>query len=78
MSSSELRKKLIDKIQSTKDDRLLEEVYRLLDLDKENLEVYKLNDDQKFIVNEARFQIKNGQHLTDEQSNKEIDEWLSK
>ncbi|WKZ59616.1 MAG: hypothetical protein QY309_17365 [Cyclobacteriaceae bacterium] len=78
MSTVELRKRLIDKIQKTQDERILEEAYRLLDLETEDIEIYQLNDDQKKAINEARQQIKNGQFLTEEQANKEIDEWLNK
>jgi tRNA A22 N-methylase len=78
MSTVELRKRLIDKIQTTKDERILEEAYRLLEIETEDIEIYKLNDDQKRAISEARQQIKNGQFLTDEQANKEIDEWLNK
>lgn len=78
MSTVELRKRLIDKIQKTKDERILEEAFRLLELETEDIEIYKLNDDQKKAINEARQQIKNGQFLTEEQANKEIDEWLNK
>lgn len=38
----------------------------------------KLNDDQKNVINEGEQQIKNGQFLTDEQANKKIEEWLNK
>lgn len=78
MSTVELRKRLIDKIQHTQDERILEEVYRLLELDAEDTEIYRLNDDQKKAINEAREQVKSGQFLTEEQANKEIDEWLNK
>ena len=78
MSTVELRKRLIEKIQKTENENLLLEAYRLLELENEDLEVYKLSDEQINVVNEARQQIKNGQYLTDDQANKDIDEWLSK
>lgn len=78
MSTLELRKRLIEKIQKTDNESLLREVYRLLELETEDIEVYKLSNDQKDAVNEARQQIKKGQFLTSDQANKEIDEWLSK
>ncbi len=78
MSTTELRRRLIDKIQKTENEDLLAEVYRLLELETEDIEMYKLNSDQKKAISEARQQITSGQFLTDEQSNKEIDEWLSK
>ncbi len=78
MSTIELRKRLIDKIHKTKDERILEEAYRLLELETEDIEIYRLNLDQKEAISEARQQVKNGQFLTEDQANKEIDEWLSK
>ncbi len=78
MSTIELKKRLIDKIQKTENEGLLEEAYRLLELETSDIEIYKLSDNQKLIVEESRQQIKNGQFLTDEQANKEIDEWLNK
>lgn len=78
MSTTELRKRLIDKIQKTDNENLLEEAYRLLELETQDIEVYKLTDEQRKAINEARQQINNGEFLTDEQANKEIDEWLNK
>ncbi|MGC1242869.1 MAG: hypothetical protein WA874_14855 [Chryseosolibacter sp.] len=42
----------------------------------DDIEAYKLSEDQKNAVNEARQQIKNGQFLIDDEANKDIDEWL--
>ncbi|MDH4296949.1 MAG: hypothetical protein OEV74_11750, partial [Cyclobacteriaceae bacterium] len=67
-----------DKIQKTDNENLLEEAYRLLELETQDIEVYKLTDEQRKAVNEARQEIKDGQFLTDEQANNEIDEWLRK
>jgi len=78
MSNVELRKKLIETIQKTNNSILLEEAYRLLAIESEDIEIYKLSDDQRKAVIEGRKQIKDGQFLTDEQANNEIDEWLSK
>lgn len=79
MSTVELRKRLIEKIQKTQDERILEEAFRLLELETtEDIEIYRLNDEQKKAISEARQQVKNGQFLTEEEANKEIDEWLNK
>ena len=78
MSTVELRKRLIDKIQKTDNEGLLQEVYRLLELETEDIEIYKLSDDQKKAVNEGRQQINDGRFLTNDQADNEIDEWLSK
>jgi hypothetical protein len=73
-----LRKQLIDKIQKTENENLLGEAYRLLELETDDIDIYKLNNEQQKAIDEARQQIKSGQFLTDEKSNQEIDEWLSK
>jgi predicted transcriptional regulator len=78
MSSAELKKRLIDKIQKMDNENLLEEAFRLLQLESEDIEVYKLSDEQKSAVNEAHEQIKRGEFLTDDEANKDIDEWLGK
>jgi predicted transcriptional regulator len=78
MSTIELRKLLIEKIQLTDDDKLLEEASRLLEVEIDESDVYILNDKQKEAIEEGRKQIAKGEYLTDEESNKEIDEWLSK
>jgi hypothetical protein len=78
MSATELRKRLIEKIQTTDNVSLLEEAYRLLELETKDVEVYKLTDEQRIAVNEGREQIKKRQSLTNEQADNEIDEWLKK
>lgn len=44
MSAIALKKRLIDKVQSTDNEKLLKEAYRLLELETEDIEVYKLSD----------------------------------
>lgn len=78
MSTTELRKRLIDKIQKTDNENILQEAYRLLELEAEDIDVYKLSDEQRRAITEARQQIKGGQFLTNDQADKEIDGWLSK
>jgi hypothetical protein len=78
MSTVELRKKLIETIQKTDNPVLLEEAYRLLTIESEDIDIYKLSDDQRRALIDGRNQINSGQFLTDEQANNEIDEWLSK
>lgn len=78
MIISELKTRIIDKIQKTDNQNLLEEAFRLLQLESEDIEIYKLSDEQKSAVNEAREQIKRGEFLTDDEANKDVDEWLNK
>ena len=78
MSTIELKERLIDKIQATQNQKLLEEAFRLLDLESDDIEIYKLSVEQHKSIKEAQDQIRNGEFLTDDQTNKDIDEWLSK
>lgn len=78
MSRIESKKRLIDKIQKTDNENLLEEAHKLLEIEIADIEVYKLNAEQINAVNEAREQIKKGRFLTNEDANREIDEWLKK
>lgn len=74
----DLKQQLIDKIQLTTDKVKLEEIYRLLEIDFDEQEVYMLSAEQKSAVGEAQKQIENGEFLSDEQANKEVEEWLKR
>jgi hypothetical protein len=77
MADTSLKDKLITKIRETDDPAILEEVSRLFEL-QEPESIYHVNEEQKKAINEAQEQIKNNQTLTDEQADKDIDEWLNK
>jgi 16S rRNA A1518/A1519 N6-dimethyltransferase RsmA/KsgA/DIM1 with predicted DNA glycosylase/AP lyase activity len=76
MSTTELKEKLIDKIQHTDDENILAEVNRLLGIESDD--VFIFSDAEKIKIKEARLQIKNGDFLTHDEANKEIEEWLGK
>ena len=78
MSTIELRERLIGKIQEIEDGDILAEAYRLLGLELEADEPFKLSKQQKNAVSEARQQIKDGAFLTNEEADNNIDEWLNK
>lgn len=40
--------------------------------------IYELSDEQLNVVEEGQLQFKNGEFLTEEQADKEIEEWLGK
>jgi hypothetical protein len=77
MQASNIKNRLINKIKETNDPVILEEVSALLEL-QEPESVYEVNDAQKKKIEEAKQQVKNNQTLTDEQANKDTDEWLNK
>lgn len=78
MTTIELKKQLIDSIQNTKDKRLLQEAYRLLQPEVIEDEVFVLNHEQKNAIQEAREQYGKGEFLSEKQANEEIDQWLNK
>ncbi len=74
-----LKKRLIDKIQASENNALLEEVQRLLNLQEvDETEAYQLNEEQQNAIAEARDDIKNGRLLSSEQAKQDIDKWLKK
>jgi hypothetical protein len=77
MSTIELKKLLIERIQLTDDQQLLEEAYRLLEI-ADDTAVYVLSEAQERTIALARQQMEAGQSLTHEQANREIEEWLEK
>jgi len=78
MSTVELREKLINKILHTENPALLGEVFRLLEMEGGEAEVVELSELQKQSILQGQEDIRNGQFLTNEQADKELDEWLSK
>jgi hypothetical protein len=78
MSTIELKEKVISKIQEMEDQVIIEEVYQLLQASTDDREPYKLSDEQLVVVNEAQEQVRMGKFLTNDEANREIDEWLGK
>lgn len=72
---TKLQEILIKKISSTTDERILQEVNRLLETGADE-DIYQLTPEQIEGIEESKEQIKNGQFLTNEEANKEIKEWL--
>ena len=78
MTIQELRHKLIDKVSKLDDDSLLNDLIKLIDNNEIDNEIYELSDNHKKAIKKAIDQIENGDYLTNEQSNKQINEWLNK
>ncbi len=60
MSGIELKEKPINSINKTDNEELLHEVYRLLEIENEDIEIYKLSDEQRAAIALSQQQIKNG------------------
>jgi hypothetical protein len=78
MTTIEMKNQVIGKINQLTDNELLMDVYKLLNDNLEDSDIYKLSDNHKIAINTAISQIDNGDFLTNDQSNKEINEWLNK
>lgn len=78
MTTIELKNRVIGKINQIDNEEILTEVYKLLDDSFIDPETYQLSDNHTAAINTAIEQIKNGEYLTDEQSNIEAKKWLKK
>lgn len=78
MSVAELKQKLIEKISKTNDESLLEDIYGLIEIDEQVGTFYHLSDRQLVKIEKAQQEIKEGHFFTNEEVDKEIDEWLGK
>jgi hypothetical protein len=76
MTVIELKKRLIGKINNTNNNEILEEMYRLIENEETDLSVYKLSTEQNSAIEEAQDQYRKRNIMTNEQADKEIDEWL--
>lgn len=74
MPGETLKDKLINKIKEINDPAILEEVSNLFEL-QEPETVYQTNDKQKKAIEEAMEQIKKKETLTEDQADKDTDEW---
>lgn len=78
MLTKEMKQELIDKIKSTKDENILEEVYRILEVGTKEVDMIVLSSEQKEAIDEGIKDIEEGNYLSNEEANREIDEWLKK
>lgn len=78
MTTNELRHKVINRINELDDDSLLKDLIRLIEDSIDDNEIVRLSDNHKNAIHIAIDQIEKGEYLTNEQSNKQIDEWLNK
>ena len=78
MSSKEMKQQLIEKIKLTDDDKILEEVYRILNLSTSEVDEIILSDFQKNKIESGLQDIENGRYLSNDEAGREIEEWLKK
>jgi len=78
MLTKEMKLDLIDKIISTKDENILEEVFRILEVGTQEADLVVLSEEQKESINQGLKDIEEGRYLSNEEANGEIAEWLKK
>lgn len=78
MSTADLKKRIISEINDLDNEDLLLEVYQLLETEHAAAALYPLSEEQLSAIKKSQDQIKKGQFLTEEDANKEINEWLEK
>lgn len=78
MSTAELKAILIEEITASDNGALLKEILHLKESENEDLEPNQLSTEQLSPVSQAQVESKAGKVLTDEEANREINEWLEK
>lgn len=57
---------------------MLGEIYRLFAIENNDLEIYKLSEEQRQAIIIGQNEISNGIFIENEAANKEIEDWLKK
>jgi hypothetical protein len=76
MTEVELKRRLIRKINRMKNDFLLQEIYRMVENEESDSDIYQFSEDEFNAINEARKQYLKGKYLNSDEADKEIDTWL--
>jgi uncharacterized membrane protein len=78
MTTMELKKKLIKRINNIDDELLLQEMSRLAGIGEQESDIYYFTEEESRAIEEARESYARGEFLTNDEANKEVDEWLGK
>lgn len=78
MTTKDLKNRIMSKVKSLNNETLLREISKLLEIEEDLEEVYKISEEQLLVVEEGLEQLDKGQFLTHEEANAEIEEWLKK
>jgi hypothetical protein len=79
MSTTELKEKLITQINGTDNDELLSEISTMLYTESKSVKgVYKMSETEREAVEDGLNQIRNGQWISNEEANRQVEEWLGK
>ena len=78
MSATELKLQIINKITTIEDELILEEIYKLVNLESEMDSVYRLTDDERKAIDIGIKDISEGRVYSSEAADNMIKEWLKK
>jgi hypothetical protein len=78
MSATELKLQIINKVTAITDELILEEIYKLVNIESEMDSIYRLTDTEKKAIDLGLTDIKEGRTYKSEQADKMIKEWLKK
>ncbi len=78
MSVTELKLRIINKITTIEDELILEEIFKLVDIESEMDSVYRLTDPERKAVETGLKDIKEGRVHSSEAADNMIKEWLKK
>lgn len=78
MSATELKLRIINKITTIEDKLILEEIYKLVDLESGMDSVYRLTVDERNAIEIGLKDIKENRVYSSEAADKMIKEWLKK
>lgn len=78
MTVVELKEKLIEKINSTDDEQLLEHISNIIEFEHNSDAIHIMSPGEIEAVNEGLEQVKNGQCISDEEAHRQFEEWLKK
>lgn len=76
MTTNQLKKLLISKIDDINDEELLKAVYKIMDYKSTPGEIFQITNEQKKSIDAGLKDIENGDIISDEELQKEIDLWL--
>ncbi|MBI3235848.1 MAG: hypothetical protein HYZ42_17735 [Bacteroidetes bacterium] len=78
MSATELKLQIINKITTIEDELILEEIYKLVDLESGMDSVYRLTADERKAIDIGLKDIKENRVYSSEVADNMIKEWLKK
>lgn len=78
MNTKDKKEEILQKLRSTTDEQLIEEVYELLNPNAaiEDIQVNKLPQELQNKINRALDDFKNGRYITHDQMKQKVEQWL--